>query len=118
MNYCPNCGTKIEAGTSFCPKCGLKITEPIKPEVIENAAQSTMNDKDHEILRQVAWVFMIISTIIGGIFLIPLCWMLPMTLHYNKCRYEHRKVGVGFAVCTILFLNAISGILIICDESI
>ena len=25
MNYCPNCGTKLDANSSFCHNCGIKL---------------------------------------------------------------------------------------------
>ncbi|MBR6980443.1 MAG: zinc ribbon domain-containing protein [Prevotella sp.] len=27
LNYCPECGTKVDAGTNFCPNCGSKLKE-------------------------------------------------------------------------------------------
>lgn len=26
MNFCPNCGTKLESGVSFCHNCGYKVS--------------------------------------------------------------------------------------------
>ena len=31
MNYCPNCGTKLEAHMAFCTGCGIKTGKAIPP---------------------------------------------------------------------------------------
>lgn len=67
-------------------------------------------------MKTVAKVFMILSCIGAGISLIPLCWMIPMTVHYFNAVKEHRPVSVGFKVCTLLFVNIISGIVMLCDN--
>ena len=112
MNYCPSCGQKLDQDYAFCPKCGHKLSEPV--EVVDG--RSSMSNKDHETLQIVAKVFMIISTVVCGFFLIPLCWMVPMTVHYSHCIREGRPVGIGFAICSLIFVNTISGILMIVDE--
>ena len=39
-----------------------------------------------------------------------------MTVHYFKCTKENRPVSTGFAVCSLLFVNTISGILMLVDK--
>lgn len=48
---------------------------------------------------------------------IGLLWMLPMTVHYFKAKKNKRPVGVAFKICTMLFVNMIAGILMLCDVS-
>ena len=63
-----------------------------------------------------AKVLMIISTVVYGFYLIPLAWCLPMTISYsNKIKYG-QPVSTGFKVCTLLFVNLIAGILMLCDN--
>jgi len=33
MNYCPNCGNKLEPGHNFCPNCGQKPAQEKTEEV-------------------------------------------------------------------------------------
>lgn len=47
----------------------------------------------------------------------PLLWMIPMTVSYGKKITSGEKVGVGFKLCTLLFVNLISGILMLCDKN-
>ena len=61
-------------------------------------------------------VFLILSCIGSAFSLIPLCWMIPMTVHYFRAVKGHRPVGVGFKVCTLLFVSLIAGILMLCDN--
>lgn len=39
LNFCPNCGTKIENGQLFCPKCGQKLTT--EPSFEQNSKTKT-----------------------------------------------------------------------------
>jgi len=110
MNYCPKCGAKLESDHIYCPNCGHKLTETVQVEVVNNST-------DHETLQMVAKVFMIICTVLAGFALIPLIWMVPMTVHYSNCIRDGRKAGTAFAVCTLLFCSLISGILILVDEN-
>ena len=66
-------------------------------------------------MKTAAKVFMILRCVISGFALIPLCWTVPMTVHYCRAVREHRRVGVGFKVCSLLFVSLIAGILMLCD---
>lgn len=114
MNYCPKCGTKLENEHRFCPNCGYKLVEEASAEVVYSSQTS---GTDHESLQTVAKIFMIIFTVLAGWAIIPLCWMIPMTVHYSHCIRDGRKAGTAFAVCTLLFCSVISGILILVDEN-
>lgn len=39
-----------------------------------------------------------------------------MTTHYTKAINEGAPVGTAFKVCTLLFVNLIAGILMLCDN--
>lgn len=67
-------------------------------------------------LAMAAKILMIISTVIMGIYIIPLAWCLPMTISYCKKLKTGQPVGIGFKICTLLFVNTISGILMLCDN--
>ena len=56
--------------------------------------------------------------ITGGIIsLVTLAWGIPMTLKMNKIRKGEDVGGTAFCVCTLLFWNLISGILLLVDQS-
>lgn len=46
-NYCSDCGTEIESGTSFCPECGQQIGggETEKQET-QTSTESTVNEEE------------------------------------------------------------------------
>lgn len=64
-------------------------------------------------LRLVAFVFMLLATIGLGILIIPLTWMIPMTIHCWGV-YKGKKANtVAFGVCTLIFCAIIPGILLL-----
>ncbi|PWG66110.1 hypothetical protein DF196_05165 [Bifidobacterium callitrichidarum] len=52
----------------------------------------------------------------GSLFLICLAWMIPMTLYGWKISTGEKPNTTTFAVCTLLFLNLISGILLLVSD--
>lgn len=109
MKYCTKCGAELFDEAVICPKCGC-ATES-KPTVAESDPQ------DASTMRIVAKIFMIISCVVTALWLIPLCWTIPMTVVYSKKIHSHQHVGTGFKVCCLLFVNTISGILMLCDHA-
>lgn len=107
MKYCVKCGNELADDAVICPKCGC-ATE------LYNASESKENND--KALKKIALIFMIISTVGGGLALIPLIWMLPMTLSYSKKIKNEESVSMGFKVCTLLFVNMIPGILMLCAK--
>ena len=69
-------------------------------------------------LATVAKIFMIIGTVASALslFLIPLAWCIPMTMAYWKKLKTGEPISVGFKICTLLFVNTIAGILMLCDK--
>ena len=60
MNYCPNCGNKIEPNQNYCPNCGQKPAQEKTEE-----AQRTNTKKKNKWILPVTIVLLIIA--IGGI---------------------------------------------------
>jgi len=57
--------------------------------------------------------------IVGAIFgLIPLCWILPMSKKILKAMKEGTTLKIGFKICTLLFVNLILGIVLLCQKNI
>ena len=106
---CNKCGEEIMDEAVICPKCGC-YTENYNPQV------EVKNENSVSSLKKVAKVFMIIGTILMGLYIIPLAWTIPMLINFN-CKLEtNEKISVGFKVCVLLFVSTIAGILLLCDK--
>ena len=91
-----------------CTGCGCMVgTE---------AAAEAAPVKKESVLKTVAKVFMILSTVLYGFTLLPLAWMLPMTITYCKKVKNNQPISMGFKVCILIFVNLISGVLLLCDN--
>lgn len=75
-------------------------------------------------LRLIAFIFCVLtlcSVVASGIasfglLLIPLAWVIPMTVVCWKIYKGERPNTVAFGVCMLLFVNLISGILLLCSS--
>lgn len=123
MKYCTKCGNELYDEAVLCPKCGCPV---------QNASISA--DKPSGGLKTAAKVFMIltcafaglvriIGLILGGYYsyytftsFISLGWCIPMTVSYFKKTKNSLPVSTGFKVCTLLFVNLLSGIFMLCDK--
>ena len=105
--YCKNCGHQINDEAVVCTACGAP-TDNYKKVV----STSESGEK-----YKVAKVFMIIGCVFSALwYLIPLAWTIPMTVHLFKASKKGEKVGTAFKVCSLLFVNTIAGILLLCEE--
>lgn len=82
-----------------CVKCGCSADAP---------AKATDNDNTMKLLVK---IFMII-----GWALIPLAWCIPMTVSTFKKLDAGEKLSTGFKVCSLIFVNLIAGIIMLCSE--
>lgn len=50
LDFCPNCGTKLDAGDEFCPNCGLDLKKYIKENMpdVSNDNDDQLNSEDNE----------------------------------------------------------------------
>lgn len=114
MKYCQQCGTQMDDDSAFCPNCGTPSRVDPKPIVTAPAQQTQAQPAP---ILVVAKVFMIIGCVASAFcFLFPLCWTIPMTVCYCNALNNRRPIGVGFKVCTLLFVSTIAGILMLCDS--
>lgn len=104
MKYCKHCGTQLMDEAIVCTNCGCATeSHPAKTETSG--------------LKIATKIFMILGCISTAFcFLIPLCWTIPMTVHYCKSVDNNTSVGIGFKICSLLFVNIIAGILMLCDS--
>ena len=133
MKFCMHCGAEINEDAIVCVKCGRAVES--KPK----------NSNNNNGLLTAAKVFMIIGCvayptigliyglllltvtiatapmIIGAIvfiicFCIPLSWTIPLTVTVNKKIRNREPIGVGIKICTLLFVNMVAGILLLCHN--
>ncbi|WP_342275453.1 hypothetical protein [Spiroplasma endosymbiont of Cantharis lateralis] len=69
-------------------------------------------------MRQAAYICSIISTVLASFLLIPLIWMIPMTIATKKTIGDNQP-HIALGICSIFFmglLGLVSGILILIPE--
>ncbi len=76
----------------------------------------TASDENDRTLRLIAFVFCIISTVAAGCFIIPLAWMIPMTVHSWGIYKGTKPNTTAFGVCTLIFVSLVSGILLLVSK--
>ena len=70
------------------------------------------NDND-QTLKLVAFIFNIVSLVGAGWLIIPLAWMIPMTVISYGIYKGTKKNTTAFGVCTLIFVSLVSGILLL-----
>lgn len=103
MKFCPTCGKELIDEAEFCPGCGCSVPNKQK-----------QNQPATDGLAIAAKIFLIIGCIAIGWMIIPLAWLLPITISiFNKLN-RGEPIGTGLKVCALLFVNTIAGILLLC----
>ncbi len=74
---------------------------------------ATAADSNSKTLFLVAFIFCIISTVATCWLLIPLAWMIPMSVHCWGIYKGTKKNTTAFGVCTLIFVNLVAGILLL-----
>ena len=106
MKYCSHCGSQVHDEAVVCVKCGCSLETKMQPVVKTNDTKDT--------LQLVVKIFLIISCVGQGFAIFPLAWCLPITIMiFNRFR-DHRPIGTGLKICTLLFVNLISGVCLLC----
>ena len=112
--FCKNCGSQLNDDAVFCSNCGAKVNESTVVPTTETQNMGTTKKSDG--LGVTAKVFMILSCIALGFYIIPLAWTIPMTVIASNKMKRGEPLGVGFKVCILLFVNTLSGILLLCRQ--
>jgi hypothetical protein len=81
----------------------------------ETSAAPIVHDND-QTLRLIAFIFNIVNLVSVGWLLIPLAWMIPMTVISYGIYKGTKKNTVAFGVCTLIFVNMVSGILLLVSK--
>ena len=107
MKYCTHCGAEILDDAVICVKCGCKV-EPEKTVIVQNQDDDTMNT--------VIKIFLILGCISQGWLLVPLAWCIPITVSIFHAMRDKRPISTGLKVCTLLFVNLVAGICLLCKN--
>lgn len=87
--------------------------QPVAPAA--PTALYPMTDTDRN-LRLVAFIFCILSLVGSCWLIIPLAWMIPMSV-ISWGIYKGTKANtVAFGVCTLIFCSLVAGILLLCSN--
>lgn len=73
-------------------------------------------DESDKTLRLVAFILNIVTVVGVGWLIIPLAWMIPMTVISYGIYKGTKKNTVAFGVCTLIFFNIVSGILLLVSK--
>lgn len=71
-----------------------------------------VSDRDRT-LRLVAFIFMLISLIATCWLIIPLAWMIPMTVISWRIYKGQKANTTAFGVCSLIFCSIVAGILLL-----
>ena len=63
-----------------------------------------------------AFILCILSTVAVCWLIIPLAWMIPMTVHCYGIYKGTKANTTGFGVCTLIFVSLIGGILLLISK--
>lgn len=110
MKFCVKCGAELMDEAVICIKCGCSV---------ENNPISQREETPKSGLSTAAKVFMVLGTIIMSLctYCIGLAWCLPMTIIYFKKVNKGEPIGVGFKICSLLFVSTLGGIFMLCDKN-
>jgi len=111
MKYCSKCGTQLADEAVFCSGCGCAV----KTAAASVPAKPAGSKKTSE-MANLAKVFMVLGTIIMGVYIIPLVWCIPMTIYYFNRVDNHQPVSDSFKICSLLFVSMLGGIFMLCDK--
>ncbi len=109
MKYCSKCGAEMMDEAIFCIKCGCAVENSV---IFSGAPRKSG-------AVTAAKVFMIIGTVLMALctYCIALAWCLPLTIVYFNKTKRGEAVGTGFKICSLLFVSAIAGILMLGDNN-
>ncbi len=82
------------------------------PSAPQAPTQAPTNDND-QTLKLVAFIFNIVSLVSAGWLIIPLAWMIPMTVISYGIYKGTKKNTTTFGVCTLIFVSMVSGVLLL-----
>ena len=106
MKFCSKCGKEIMDEAVICPGCGCSVVQEKREEKDFR--------KGDDGLAIASKIFLILGCVAQGWLLLPLAWCLPITISVCGRIKRGEPVGTGLKVCSLLFVNLIGGILLLC----
>ncbi len=126
MKYCCKCGSELCDEAIVCPNCGCAANNPNETKTNNSSSGLLVAAKVLMIISCCALVISGIAAFIAyatldmayvGIFeFIPLAWCIPMTVTLDKKIKNNQPISIAFKICTLLFANIVSGILLLCAK--
>ncbi len=133
MKYCEHCGAELNEDSVVCIKCGRSV----KHETAKNNSNNTLltvakvfmiiscvASPTIGILYSLFLLLMSVATtmlpmialviLLLIIFCLPLAWTIPMTVSVSRKIKENEPIGMTLKICTLIFVNLIAGILLLC----
>ena len=104
MKFCPQCGKEVLDEAMICPECGCSVAQEKRDDV----------KKGNDSLAVASKIFLILGCVAQGWLLLPLAWCLPITISVCGKLKRGEPVSTGLKVCSLLFVNLIGGILLLC----
>ena len=116
MKYCVKCGAEMVDDAVMCVKCGTLVSGFTlnKNMSQDNCQTQTMNGA-----KIAVFIFMLIGTVANALYTLglSLAWCIPMTVVYYKNAKNNKEVGIGLKICTLIFVNTIAGIIMLCEPA-
>lgn len=96
------------------PTVTVNVQQPA-PAATATPAVYPMTDTDRT-LRLVAFILNLLTAIGCCWLIIPLAWQIPMTVRSYGIYKGTKPNTVAMGVCTLIFVNIISGVLLLCSK--
>lgn len=135
--FCVECGSSLNAEANAPAPAPAPAPEPT-PAPAPAPAQNTYQDQQYQqqiwenpqvayaqvepmsstdqTLRLINFILCVISCVASCWFIVPLAWMVPMTVHSWGIYKGTKANTVAFGVCTLIFTNLIGGILLLVSK--
>ena len=137
VKYCGYCGKELNINAVVCTNCGCAVSDSMSIKSNSSSQSKTLYTiaKIFMFITIGAYGLCFVSllalnfspTIIvelaltyGGLIpytiasIVPLAWVIPMTVVFCRKVSNGERIGIGFKICTLLFVNTIAGILMLC----
>lgn len=76
--------------------------------------QSNSASQTGDLIKLLIKAFMIVGCVTFGWLIIPLFWCIPMTVKAFHSLDNGEPMSLGFKICSLLFVNMIAGICMLC----
>ena len=108
--FCPNCGTKTEAGQKYCRACGLsveKLAGLISEQLPAGALDGATPEEVAGLLRRKRRVERVLAGIgltAGGVFVVSIIATIIIKIIINKGEWLEGGIFLGFIIAAVVAL--------------